>query len=103
MASREERLVENQRMFRDANERLQKLAGETGVRDGTLVPFLCECAEADCLGRVEASMEEYERAHLDRDQYVIVPGHPTIEGEEVVELGDRFETVRKRDGDLWIA
>jgi hypothetical protein len=103
VATREERLVENQRTFRDANERLQKLAGEAGVRDGTLVPFLCECADGDCLGRVEASMEEYERAHLDRDQYVIVPGHPTIEGEKVVERVDRFETVRKREDDLWIA
>ena len=55
-----------------------------------LVPFLC-------LGRVEASPLEYEEAHGGNDRYFIPPGHPRIEGEEVLSENGRYEVVSKAE------
>jgi hypothetical protein len=94
MGSRDERLAENQRTFRRANERLQELAR---VADGTVIPFLCECADLSCLGRVEASIGEFEVIHEDDDRFFIVPGHPRMDGERVIDHTDRYEVVTKAD------
>ena len=71
-------------MFRAGNERLQQVADPQF--DGRVpLPFLCECADVECLGRIELTTNDYAAIHLDRHQYVILPGHATIEGEEIVE------------------
>lgn len=95
MSVRDERLEENQRAFREANERLQELAAAAGVRDGTIVPFLCECADEGCLGRVEVTIGEYEATHWHYDYFVILHGHPRMEGEEIIEQNDRYQVVQK--------
>jgi hypothetical protein len=95
MPARDERLEENQRAFREANERLQALAASAGVRDGTVVPFLCECADEECLGRVEITIGEYEATHWHYDYYVILRGHPRVAGEDIIEENDRYEVVQK--------
>lgn len=92
MDSRDERLAENQRTFRRANERLQELAD---VQDGQRIPFLCECADIACLGRLEASLAEFEVIHEDRYRYFLLPGHLRIDGEEILERNDRYEVVTK--------
>jgi hypothetical protein len=92
MASREERSAENQRTFREANERFQELAS---VADGTRIPFLCECADIQCLGRVDATIGEFEVIHEDRDRYFIIPGHDTLDHEQVLDRNDRYEVVTK--------
>jgi len=62
-----------------------------------LVPFLCECADFGSLGRVEASLLEYEEPHGGNDRYFIPPGHPRIEGEEVLSENGRYEVVIKAE------
>lgn len=94
MAARGERLAENQRTFREANERLQELAA---ADETTLVPFICECADLGCLGRVEATMGEFELVHESRDRFFLVPGHPRLDGETVLSRNDRYEVVSKQD------
>jgi hypothetical protein len=59
------------------------------------VPFLCECADFDCLGRVEASLLEYQEVHQGEDRYFILPGHRRIEGEEILSENGRYEVVSK--------
>jgi hypothetical protein len=97
MARRDERLVENQRTFREANERLHELAP---VPDGTRIPFLCECADIQCLGRVEATTTEFEVIHEDDDRFFIIPGHPRLDSERVIDQTRRYEVVTKADSDL---
>lgn len=94
MASRNERLIENQQNFRYANERLESLADDVISRD-RIVPFLCECADDGCLGRVEMDMDEYDAIHVDSELYVILRAHPLADGEQVVEERDGFDVVRK--------
>lgn len=94
MSSRNEELAANQRTFRYANERLGSLAGEV-VAEDRLVPFLCECADPYCLGRVEMKLADYGELHVDRDVYAILPDHQVTQGEQVIDRRASFEVVRK--------
>ena len=94
MSTRHERREQNQRMFRAANERMQEMIdGE--VPYGTVIPFLCECADKECLGRINMDASDYEGIHIDRDLYIILRDHPTIDGENVVEQQNGYDIVSK--------
>ncbi|MGH3044652.1 MAG: hypothetical protein ACRDM2_07990 [Gaiellaceae bacterium] len=93
MADRDGRLRANQRTFRAANERINDLAQ---VTDGQLVPFLCECADIACLGRIEASLSEFVVIHEDRTRFFVLPGHLRVNGEEIVSASDPYEIVEKQ-------
>jgi len=93
--SRGERERENQRMFRYANERLRERVIEAGVSDHRHIPFLCECPEEDCQGRIEATLDEFEQAHFLRNQYFSLPGHARTEGEEALEENGRYDVLTK--------
>ena len=94
MSGRQERKEQNQRMFRAANERMDELV-DGHVPYGTVIPFLCECADNQCRGRIEINASEYEGIHIDRDLYIVLRDHPTIDGENVVEEEDGYDVVRK--------
>ena len=84
MPSRATRREENQRLFRRGNERLHD------VIDGKLpvtepVPFLCECADEDCKGRVEMRLSEWESVTSRPNHFVVVAGHLRSAGEEAVD------------------
>lgn len=96
MTARDDRLVQNQEMSRSANKRLQDVAARSDV-DGRAIPFLCECADAECVGRVEMSIDAYFLAHLAPDHYVILAGHPRIDGEAVVDDRGYYQLVTKAD------
>jgi hypothetical protein len=93
--TREDRLMENQMRFRSANERLDERAKEY-ASEGGRVPFLCECGDDACLGRVDLSRTEYQQVRSHPQRYVILPGHPTIESEMVVADNGRFQVAEKR-------
>ena len=97
MSSRNEELAANQRTFRHANERLGSLAGGV-VGEDRLVPFLCECADSTCFGRVEMNVADYGELHIDRDLYAILPDHQVAQGEQVIDRRASFEVVRKSPG-----
>ena len=68
--------------------------GEAAM-DGGFVPFLCECADDDCIGRIEMTLADYREVHADRAVYVIMLGHPTVDGERPIETRERFAVVKK--------
>jgi hypothetical protein len=96
MASRELRREQNQLRFRQANERLHD-AVEDQVPESQPVPFLCECADDDCLGTVEAQLREWEAVAAKPNHYLIEAGHLRSEGEEVVGSVGEYEVARKPD------
>ena len=87
-------LIQNQQTVRSANERLSTLAVEV-VPAGQFVPFICECADGACLGRVDMKVAEYEDVHRDRDQYSVIRAHQVVDGEKVVEQRQLFDIVSK--------
>lgn len=91
---REERLAENQILFREANERLRQTV-EDHVAEPQGVPFLCECADAFCRGRVHLTLDEYGALRAQENLFAIVPGHPRVGGEEIVQHYEGFQVVKK--------
>jgi hypothetical protein len=91
VATRDERLRENQRAFRTGNERLNA-AVDAGEKT---IPFLCECIDDTCTDRVELSGQTYSDLHSDESVFVIMSGHPTIEGEVVIEDNGHYHVVKK--------
>ena len=87
---------QNQREFRYANTRLVNvLSGPNEALDGQLIPFLCECADGDCLGCIRITASRYDAIHLDDRDYVILPGHLRIAGEQILVENEYYEVVKK--------
>lgn len=86
---------QNQREFRYANGRFFTVLNDASGPDGQLIPFLCECADADCRGSIEITTSRYGAIHVDERDYVILPGHTRIAGEEIVEENSYYEIVKK--------
>ena len=93
---RARRCAENQSRFHDANNRLRDLVQERTAPEQR-IPFLCECGDDACLGRVELDLTEYEQLHKHAGVFVIVPGHPRVQGEIVLRREVRFEQVEKHN------
>jgi hypothetical protein len=94
VASRDTRREQNQKLFRMGNERLRDVIGDRLPRAAT-VPFLCECADESCDGRVELERAQWETVASMPDQFVIVAGHARSEGEIVVGALNGYDVVRK--------
>lgn len=103
----ERRLTENEAIFREQNERVQKgldeleaLARETGQMEHVSAPdgklsFYCECADENCTKRVHLTLQEYRKVHQNRKCFSIVPGHENLSIERVVERESRYYVVQK--------
>ena len=94
VSSRHARREENQRLFRMGNERLNVAVGQQFPK-ASAVPFLCECADEFCDGRVELERGDWESVASKPNHFVMVPGHPRSEGEVVVGALDGYDVVRK--------
>jgi hypothetical protein len=94
MMNRDARLEENQHVFRSANERLSGVV-EAGVVSADPVPFLCECADEECMGRVDLTLDEYRELRSHERQFVMVHGHARTEGEEVVAERNGYDITKK--------
>jgi hypothetical protein len=90
---REERIARNEALFREVNERIAESAERF---DSDHAEFVCECAEQDCTERVDATLDEYERARADGAQFLMRPGHVDTSFERIVEQrGSRLAIVLK--------
>jgi len=74
------RLAKNESVFRRVNESVVQLA-ERFFDAAERLDFLCECANVRCTERFSATVGEYEEAHVERDQFIVVPAHfdPALE------------------------
>jgi hypothetical protein len=91
---REARKAENEGLFRDVNERLEDTAIRWGAAESRIA-FLCECADLDCVDRVELTVPQYEHVRADGTQFVVALGHADPEVEVVSETFPDFEVVTK--------
>jgi hypothetical protein len=87
-----ERVAKTEALFRGVNERI----AETAQRFETEhAEFVCECAEATCADRVEASLDEYEEVRTDGAQFLVTPGHEDERFERVLDDRKGFRIVEK--------
>ena len=90
--SEELRIAKTESRFRDVNERIAESAYEVGLSQADLV---CECADPECGHRIEASLDDYERARSDGAFFVVAPEHHVPEHEEVVESRPGYRIIEK--------
>lgn len=81
-------------LFRRANEIVRERAAAFGIEGA--VPFICECRDTRCLGRVEMSLEEYDGVSARPDRAAIAPGHEDPAQEQIVEQTNRFAVVARQ-------
>ena len=91
--AREQRVIRNEALFREVNERIEDVSAELSRSD--LIEFLCECGEEVCLEPVELTREEYEEIRSVSDHFVMRPGHQHPDFERVIESRDRYVVVDK--------
>jgi hypothetical protein len=98
VASRDTRREQNEKVFRMGNERLSDAVEEhKKVPETAKVPFLCECADEFCDGRVELERSQWKSIASNPNEFLMLPGHLRSEGEVVVGEFDGYEIVRKPD------
>jgi hypothetical protein len=79
-------------LFRDVNERIAESAQRFDAEE---TQFVCECADAGCAHRLEATLDEYEDVRSDGATFMIAPGHEHDDIERVVEIRPTFNVVEK--------
>jgi hypothetical protein len=74
----EERIVQNNLTFREANEQIRARAEEY---DAPLerIPFLCECPRPDCVQIVRLTIPEYSAVRAEPTHFFTAPGHEEAE------------------------
>ncbi len=86
----------NEAVFRDMNEQLKTLAGESMLDDQLLL--VCECGNEECEQSLSVSAAEYEEIRSDARFFAMSPGHELEAVEEVVAVRKGFNVVKKRLG-----
>jgi hypothetical protein len=95
VTEREERFSRNEVLFREVNERIEKIQSGQGLEGH--FDFLCECGDRNCIEQVSMTLAEYEGVRSDPTQFVVLPGHEIAAIESIVQKGDRFSVVRKQE------
>jgi len=89
-----DRIARTQSLFREVNERI----AETAERfDSDDAEFVCECADATCTDRVDATIEQYESVRSDGATFLLTPGHEDERVEQIVAADEGVTIVEKRD------
>jgi hypothetical protein len=102
-AIRRDRLVKNELAFRDYNNRRVEIEQHAVALDGAeeeLVPFVCECGSADCIGALTVTVDEYEAAHSTPNRFVVKAGHIYPDVEFVAEQHEHYWVVEKHPGEM---
>jgi hypothetical protein len=91
------RVVENEILFRDVNERLKDVSEGFGV---VLPEFeiVCECGDPACTDRISLTFAEYEDLRADGKRFAIRRGHEALDVETVVEDRGGYLVVAKNAG-----
>ena len=101
MGAREERLAQNEALFREVNERIAEVATHfiQVETKGEAVEFTCECGRLECAERIGMTLAEYETIRAESTRFAVIPGHELPEVESVVERHPTYLDVEKREKD----
>jgi hypothetical protein len=91
---RERRIGRNEALFREVNERIERVSGALQTATDTIT-ILCECGDPECTDHIEVTVAEYERIRAQSTLFLVRPGHAKLDVEEVVEHHDAYDVVRK--------
>lgn len=99
MSELDRRKAANEAVFREVNERIEALQRGFALSEREPLHIVCECDRLGCVEHLSMPLAAYERLRSDGACFAVVPGHEDSSIEEVVDTGDGYLVVRKRDGD----
>ena len=109
LSAEERKQIENEMLFRRANEKVGKDLDELDAMykaegnphlmrdDDLLLNFKCECSDENCDIRIPMRLSQYRKIHLDRSAFLIKPNHEVTPIEKVIETTDTYNIVRKNN------
>jgi hypothetical protein len=98
MNDRERRIVLNEALFREVNERVRGL-NETFATFTDVMEVVCECGASGCMDRFAITPGEYEALRSNPDHFAIVPGHEIADVERIVSRCGHYDVVEKLPGE----
>ena len=93
---RTRRVVHNEALFRQVNEKIESL--NEGVRQltgGSVVACVCECGELSCTDQIQVEKAAYERVRSNPVWFMVKQGHEIPDVEHVVDTGEGYLIVEK--------
>ncbi|HZL07908.1 MAG TPA: hypothetical protein VFC50_01810 [Candidatus Dormibacteraeota bacterium] len=105
----ERRQIENEMIFRRANERVGDNLDEIDANhrdDGNpelvrnediLLHFRCECSDEDCDARIPIKLSVYQTIHENRNAFIIKLKHQVEAIEKVIRTEDNYSVVEKNN------
>ena len=118
MSDKNSKMAENEVIFRQFNENIQKGLADlekTAREDGQMellknhddqLHFYCECADEKCLERIIMKPSKYQELHKTLRQFIIIPGHDVPQIERIIKKARSYQVVEKNvkppptDGEL---
>jgi hypothetical protein len=105
---REERIIRNEALYRELNERVREIEADMELRGlveaEPYSEYFCECGLEDCMEKIRLTPEEYADARSGPKRFVILPDHLIADVERVVFRADgRFAIVEKLGGERELA
>lgn len=109
MLATERRQIENEMIFRRANEKIGTALDELDtmqIQDGnpqlirnedTLLHFKCECSDEDCDARILMKLSKYQKIHLNRGSFIIKLKHQVKAIEKVILTEPNYCIVEKNN------
>jgi len=77
-----------------AKDMLKKYTPKEPQKD-LVIAFHCECSDENCQARVPLTLEQYERLHKSKAQFVLAKGHIEPKVEKVKARTPNFTVVEK--------
>jgi hypothetical protein len=95
MNPREERVAQNEAMFRTVNRELEYAAEQLGDGPADELQLICECGQSGCTATLTLTIADYDDVHRQRDRFAVAPGHEDPALERVVRQTDDYVVVDK--------
>jgi hypothetical protein len=91
---RKTRLEENEKLFREVNERVERM--QNGF-SGAEQHWVCECGDETCFEKLAVPEDQYREVRSHEDWFLIAPDHEKLDVERVVDKRDGYWVVEKYD------
>jgi hypothetical protein len=92
MNDRERRIALNEALFRQVNEAVSEISGESESPDFEIV---CECGNLSCGERIHITSAAYSALRSESHQFAVLPGHEIPDVEDLISDQGEYYIVRK--------
>jgi hypothetical protein len=90
---RKQRIEENEKLFREVNERVAQM--HAGDPSGPDPEWVCECGDETCFEKIVVALDEYREIRSHGNWFAIKPGHEMLDVERIVRESDAYSVVEK--------